>query len=79
MAKSLSELTRQAKEDISNCSSLKELDSVRVFYLGKKGKVSLELKSLSKLNPKERPEFGKQINEIKKNIFDKSGINFPEC
>ena len=71
MTKSLSELTRQAKEDISNCSSLKELDSVRVFYLGKKGKVSLELKSLSKLDPKERPEFGKQINEIKKTLQEK--------
>ena len=68
MTKSLSDLTRQAKEDISNCSSLKELDSVRVFYLGKKGKVSLELKSLSKLDPKERPKFGKKINEIKKTL-----------
>ena len=68
MTKSLSELNRQAKEDISNCSSLKELDSVRVFYLGKKGKVSLELKSLSKLDPKERPEFGKEINKIKNTL-----------
>ena len=74
MTKSLSELTRQAKEDISNCSSLKELDSVRVFYLGKKGKVSLELKSLSKLDPKERPEFGKQINVIKKTLQEKISL-----
>ena len=74
MTKSLSDLTRQAKEDISNCSSLKELDSVRVFYLGKKGKVSLELKSLSKLDPKERPEFGKQINEIKKTLQEKISL-----
>ena len=74
MTKSLSELTRQAKEDISNCSSLKELDSVRVFYLGKKGKVSLELKSLSKLDPKERPQFGKQINEIKKTLQEKISL-----
>ena len=74
MTNSLSELTRQAKEDISNCSSLKELDSVRVFYLGKKGKVSLELKSLSKLDPKERPEFGKQINEIKKTLQEKISL-----
>ena len=74
MTKSLSELTRQAKEDISNCSSLKELDSVRVFYLGKKGKVSLELKSLSKLDPKERPKFGKQINKIKKTLQEKISL-----
>ncbi|GIT37411.1 MAG: hypothetical protein Ct9H300mP6_12790 [Gammaproteobacteria bacterium] len=40
MTKSLSELTRQAKEDISNCSSLKELDSVRVFYLGRKARLA---------------------------------------
>ena len=68
MTNSLSELNRQAEEDISSCLSLKELDSVRVFYLGKKGKVSLELKSLSKLNPKDRPEFGKKINEVKKTL-----------
>ena len=74
MTKSWSEITRQAKEDISNCSALKELDSVRVFYLGKKGKVSLELKSLSKLDPKERPEFGKQINEIKKTLQEKISL-----
>ena len=74
MTKSLTELTRQAKEDISNCSSLKELDSVRVFYLGKKGKVSLELKSLSKLDPKERPKFGKQINDIKKTLQEKISL-----
>jgi len=74
MTKSLSELTRQAKEDISNCSSLKELDSVRVFYLGKKGKVSLELKSLSKLDPKERPKFGKQINDNKKTLQEKISL-----
>ena len=78
MAKSLSELTRQAKEDISNCSSLKELDSVRVFYLGKKGTVSLELKSLSKLDPKERPQFGKQINEIKKTLQEKISLKKTE-
>ena len=78
MTKSLSELTRQAKEDISNCSSLKELDSVRVFYLGKKGKVSLELKSLSKLDPKERPQFGKQINEIKKTLQEKISLKKTE-
>tara|TARA_B100000029_G_scaffold316745_1_gene309143 strand:+ start:539 stop:1525 length:987 start_codon:yes stop_codon:yes gene_type:complete len=71
MTKSLSELTLQANEDISNCSSLKELDSVRVFYLGKKGKVSLELKSLSKLDPKERPKYGKRINEIKKTLQER--------
>ena len=74
MTKSLSELTLQANEDISNCSSLKELDSVRVFYLGKKGKVSLELKSLSKLDPKERPKFGKQINDIKKTLQEKISL-----
>ena len=74
MTKSLSELTRQAKEDIFNCSSLKELDSVRVFYLGMKGKVSLELKSLSKLDPKERPKFGKQINDIKKTLQEKISL-----
>ena len=34
----------------------------------------MELKSLSKLDPKERPEFGKQINEIKKTLQEKISL-----
>ena len=44
MTDRLSDLSKQALEDIRNTSTLEALDSVRVQYLGKKGSVSTQLK-----------------------------------
>ena len=66
MTDRLSDLSKQALEDISNTSTLEELDSVRVQYLGKKGSVSTQLKKLSDLDPSDRPRIGKEVNKLKK-------------
>ena len=62
----LSDLSKQALEDIRNTSTLEALDSVRVQYLGKKGSVSTQLKKLSDLDPSDRPRIGKEVNKLKK-------------
>ena len=62
----LSDLSKQALKDIRNSSTLEELDSVRVQYLGKKGSVSTQLKKLSDLDPSDRPRIGKEVNKLKK-------------
>ena len=62
----LSDLSKQALKDIRNSSTLEELDSVRVQYLGKKGSVSTQLKNLSELDPSDRPRIGKEVNKLKK-------------
>jgi len=66
MTDRLSDLSKQALEDIRNTSTLEELDSVRVQYLGKKGSVSTQLKKLSDLDPNDRPRIGKEVNKLKK-------------
>ncbi len=65
MTDNLSDLSKSAIQDIKKCSSTNELDSLRVKYLGKKGSITAALKSLPGINPKERPAYGKRINEIK--------------
>jgi len=66
MTDRLADLSKQALKDIRNSSTLKELDSVRVQYLGKKGSVSTQLKKLSALDRDDRPRIGKEVNKLKK-------------
>ncbi len=64
----LEDLLQQATAEIDAASSLKDLDEVRVRYLGKKGLVTGRLKALGKLSAEERPAAGQRINEIKQAI-----------
>ena len=71
MADNLSDLSNSAIKEIKECSSSNELESLRVKYLGKKGSITAALKSLSSIEPNERPAYGKRINEIKTEIQNK--------
>lgn len=55
-------------EELKSVKNLADLSSLRVKYLGKKGIITSELKSLSKVPLEERPAHGKKINEIKQFI-----------
>ena len=63
-------LEKQALEEISKCNDLKELNDLRVNYLGKKGSVQKFMSVMGKLTPEERIEFGKVVNGVKTNISD---------
>ena len=52
-------------EKISKVSSLTELESLRVNYLGKKGLLTAEMKSLPTLSIEEKKEKGQKLNIIK--------------
>ena len=64
----LDDLLKAANEEIDSLSDLKALDGLRVKYLGKKGLVTEQLKSLGKLSAEERPAAGQRINEVKQAI-----------
>ncbi|MDP7555099.1 MAG: phenylalanine--tRNA ligase subunit alpha, partial [Nitrospinota bacterium] len=51
---------------LSSVTDEKELNDLRVKYLGKKGVITLSLKKVGSLSSEERPEFGRQVNEVKK-------------
>jgi|TARA_B110000238_G_C16112233_1_gene433203 phenylalanyl-tRNA synthetase alpha chain len=64
----LDELLHTASNAIEATSNLKSLEELRVHYLGKKGLVTDQLKSLGKLSAEERPAAGQRINEVKQAI-----------
>lgn len=57
-----------ACERLAAANNLKELDDVRVHYLGKKGIFTERMKSLGQLPPEQRPAAGQVVNEAKKNF-----------
>ncbi len=64
----LSKLVQQAESAIDSAADLAALDAVRVSYLGKNGELTARLKNLSKLQAKERPQAGQDINAAKKSV-----------
>src|SRR5579859_1303022 len=58
----LDTLVSQARADIAAASDLAALDGLRVGLLGKKGEISLLMKTLGEMDPEERKSFGQRIN-----------------
>ena len=64
----LEALLQQATSEVLKADDLKVLDHCRVHYLGKKGKLTEQLKTLGQLPAAERPLAGQQINIVKEKI-----------
>ncbi|NBC14788.1 MAG: phenylalanine--tRNA ligase subunit alpha [Gammaproteobacteria bacterium] len=64
-ATDLDALHRAALAAIAAAGDLTALDSVRVEYLGKQGRLTAQLKSLGTLPKTERPAAGQAINRVK--------------
>ncbi|WP_066292609.1 phenylalanine--tRNA ligase subunit alpha [Bacillus sp. FJAT-29937] len=65
MQERLKELQSEALDKISQASNLKELNDIRVSYLGKKGPITEVLKGMGKLSAEERPIMGALANEVR--------------
>ena len=61
-------LGEEAKALIQKATDLKQLNDIRVEFLGKKGKLKNILKTLGKLSPEERKEIGQLANKIKEEL-----------
>ena len=70
MEKQVEKLLNEAKKALDAVDSLKELDDIRVRFLGKKGEITSLLKGLGSLSPKERPTAGHAVNRARKEIED---------
>ncbi|MGD8408195.1 MAG: phenylalanine--tRNA ligase subunit alpha, partial [Thiohalophilus sp.] len=68
MQEQLEKLVTDAQQGISSAADLQALDQVRVQYLGKKGLITEQMKSLGKLPPEEKPKAGQAINQAKQQI-----------
>ena len=61
----LQQLKKQLSKDLNKASNSKDLQDLKIKYLGKKGKISLLSKDLKKLSQSERPKAGKAINFLR--------------
>jgi phenylalanyl-tRNA synthetase alpha chain len=68
MQERLKELQQEAIQSIEQSSSLKELNDIRVAYLGKKGPITEVLRGMGKLSAEERPMMGALANEVREAI-----------
>lgn len=70
MEQQLKQLEQEALAKIEAAVSLKELNDVRVAYLGKKGPITDLLKGMGKLSAEERPKMGALVNTVRENLTD---------
>ena len=68
MEAQLQELKTQALDKIAAASTVKELNDVRIAYLGKKGPITDLLKGMGKLPAEERPKMGALVNVVREEV-----------
>ena len=67
----LQELKEEALSKVENAQNVKELQDIRVAYLGKKGPITEVLRGMGKLSKEERPKVGQMANEVREEITKK--------
>ncbi len=70
MQEKLNKLLEEAKAQIESSLAEKDIEDLRVRFLGKKGEITEILKSMGSLAPEERKELGKTANQVKEQIAD---------
>ncbi|WP_394132099.1 phenylalanine--tRNA ligase subunit alpha [Marinobacter nauticus] len=61
----LEQLVQDGLNAVEKADNLQALDQIRVEYLGKKGVITQQAKTLGKLSAEDRPAAGQKINEAK--------------
>ena len=65
MKQQLEAILSNAKNELSQTQNARELDAVRVKYLGKKGELTAILKGMKNVAPEERPVIGQLVNDVR--------------
>lgn len=68
MKEQLEKIELAAKAELEKISDAKELDDLRIKYLGKKGELTAILKQMATLSAEERPIIGQLANKIRADI-----------
>ncbi len=64
----LQALIAKAQQQVEAAADLQALDAIRVQYLGKKGELTAQLKTLGSLPPEQRKQAGQAINQAKQQL-----------
>ena len=65
MYPSVPEVEKEASERLANVKTPAELESFRIDYLGKKGRINRLMERLKVLSSDERKSFGVEVNRLK--------------
>ena len=65
MKEQIEAIKQKSIEEIINAKDLKELNDLRVQYLGKKGELTSVLRGMGALSAEERPVIGSLVNVVK--------------
>ena len=68
MKEEIENLKKHVLEELANSKSSKELNDLRVKYLGKKGELTGLLRGMGSLSLEERPKMGALVNSAKQEI-----------
>ncbi len=68
MKEQIMQIKASALEEIANAKDLKEINDLKVKYLGKKGELTSVLRGMGELSPEERPVIGELVNYAKNEI-----------
>ncbi|WP_114297347.1 phenylalanine--tRNA ligase subunit alpha [Anaerobacterium chartisolvens] len=71
MKEQLDSIKNQAEKELSTASSLQELESIRLKYLGKKGELTSVLRGMGALSAEERPIIGQIANHVRSFIEER--------
>lgn len=68
MKQQLEQIEEIAKKELSACADIKELENLRIKFLGKKGELTAILKQMGGLSAEERPVIGQIANKVRSDI-----------
>lgn len=71
MKETLEKIKLQSVKELESVQSQKQLEELRIKYLGKKGELTQVLRGMGGLTPEERPVIGQLANEIRDYINEK--------
>lgn len=67
----IEQIKQKISEDLKSIKNVKDLENVRLKYLGRKGELTSVLRDLPNISQSERPVIGKMANELRKDLEGK--------
>ena len=68
MKEDINNIKNEALAQIMEADSTRDLEELRIQYLGRQGKISLLIKNLKKISPGDRKAIGALVNDVKSTI-----------
>ncbi len=69
MQEKFNEIKKRVADELTSISSVRELNDLKVKYVGKSGEVTSLLRGMKDIAPEMRSSFGKMVNDLKEEVL----------